>query len=103
MNPPGSMLQRGSPFGLWMLSRQIVGRPAPASFCVALRPQPIDATTSLQPLIDFGLALEALDVAKFGARIVSFDLPLVFGDALVFEFDSGFAHAVLLAVFGRRG
>jgi hypothetical protein len=30
-------------------------------------------------------------------------LPLVFGDALVFEFDSGFAHAALMAVFGHRG
>jgi hypothetical protein len=89
--------------GVWMLSRQIIGRPGPASFCVALRPQPIDATTSLQPLIDFGLACKALDVAKLGARIVSLDLPLVFGDALVFEFDSGFADAALMAVFGCRG
>jgi hypothetical protein len=62
-----------------------------------------DIFSSLQPLIDFGLALEALDVAKLGTRIVSFDLPLVFGDALVFEFDSGFAYAPLMAVFGRRG
>ena len=75
----------------------------PASFCVALGPQPIDATTSLQPLIDFGLALKALDVAKLGARIVRLDLPLVLGDALVFEFDSGFAHAAVMAAFVRRG
>jgi hypothetical protein len=71
-----------------------------ASFRVPLRPQPIDATASLQPLVDFVLALEALDVAKLGARIVSLDLPLVFGDALVFEFDSGFAHAAPMASFG---
>jgi hypothetical protein len=67
----------------------------PASFCVALRSQPINTTVSLKPFIDFGLALEALDVAKLGARIVSLDLPLVLSDALVFEFDSGFAHAAL--------
>jgi hypothetical protein len=30
-------------------------------------------------------------------------LPLVFGDALVFEFDSGFAHAALMTVFDPRG
>jgi hypothetical protein len=75
---------------------------AHASFCVALRPQPINATTSLQPIIDFGLALKALDVAKLGAGIVSFDLPLVIGDAVVFEFDSGFAHVAVIAVFGWR-
>jgi hypothetical protein len=69
--------------------------------CVALRPQPINATASLQPLVDFGLALKALDVA-LGARIVSLDLPLVLGDALVFEFDSGFAHAAVMAAFGWR-
>jgi hypothetical protein len=74
----------------------------PASFCIALRSQPIDATASVQPLVDFGLALEAFDVAKLHAGIVSLDLPLVLGDALVFEFDSGFAHATVMAVFGRR-
>jgi hypothetical protein len=57
----------------------------------------------LQPIIDFGLALEALDVTKLGARIVSLDLPLILGDALVFEFDSGFAHAAVMPAFGRRG
>jgi hypothetical protein len=77
--------------------------PCPASLCVALRPQPIDATASLQPLIDFGLALEALDVANLGARIVSLDLPIVLGNALVFEFDLGFAHTAVIAAFGRRG
>ena len=75
-------------------------RRAITSFCVALRPQPIDATSSLKPLVGFGLALEALDVAKLGARIVSLDLPLVLGDALVFEFDSGFAHAAVMPAFG---
>jgi hypothetical protein len=30
-------------------------------------------------------------------------LPLVLGDALVFEFDSGSAHADVMAAFGRRG
>jgi hypothetical protein len=74
----------------------------PPSFCVALRPQPIDATASLQPLVDFRFALKALDVANLGTRIVGLDLPLTLGDALVFEFDSGFAHAAVMAVFGRR-
>jgi hypothetical protein len=58
--------------------------------------------TSLQPFVDLGLALEALDLTNFGAGIVSFDLPLVLGDAVVFEFDSGFAHAAVMAAFGRR-
>jgi hypothetical protein len=57
----------------------------------------------VQPVIDFSLALEALDVTKIGARIVSLDLPLVLGDALVFEFDSGFAHAAVMATFSWRG
>jgi hypothetical protein len=51
----------------------------------------------------FRLALKALDVAKLDARIVSLDLPLVFGDALVFKFDSGFAHAAFMTVLDRRG
>jgi hypothetical protein len=76
---------------------------APASFRIALRPQPINATASVQPVIDVSLALEALDVTKIGARIVSLDLPLVLGDALVFEFDSGFAHAAVMATFSWRG
>jgi hypothetical protein len=75
----------------------------PASFGVPLRPKPINAMASLQPIIDLGLALKALDVAKLGARIVSLDLPLVLGEALVFEIDSGFAHAAVVAAFGRRG
>jgi hypothetical protein len=84
------------------LSRAALAIP-PASFCVPLRPQPVNATASLQPIIDLGLAFKALDVAKLGARIVSLDLPLVLGDALVFEIDSGFAHAAVMAAFGRRG
>src|SRR3984885_13499515 len=76
---------------------------APASFRIALRPQPINATASVQPVIDFSLALEALDVTKVGAGIVSLDLPLVLGDALVFEFDSGFAHAAVMAAFRWHG
>jgi hypothetical protein len=34
-------------------------------------------------------------------RFRCLDLPIVLGDALVFEFDSGFAQAALMAVFGR--
>jgi hypothetical protein len=71
--------------------------------CIILRSSPINATAPLQPLVRFGLALKAFDVAKLGARIVSFDLPLVLGDALVFEFDYGFAHAAVMAAFGWRG
>jgi hypothetical protein len=67
----------------------LIDRAYPASFRVALRPQPIDATASLQPLVGVGLAFKALDVANFSTRIVSLDLPLILGDALVFEFDSG--------------
>ena len=77
-------------------------RRAITSFCVALRPQPNNTAASLQPLIDFRLAFEALDVAKLSAGIVSLDLPLAFGDALIFEFDSWFAHATVIAAFDRR-
>jgi hypothetical protein len=51
-----SYLQAPAPSALWAAA-------PPASFCVALRPQPINATASLQPIIDFGLAFKALDVA----------------------------------------
>ncbi len=75
----------------------------PASFGISLRSQPINATASLQPIIYLRLAPKALNVAELGARIVSLNLPLVVGDALVFEFDAGFAHVAVMAAFGRRG
>jgi hypothetical protein len=62
----------------------------------------LDRQARLRPLSDFGVALEAFDVAKLSAGIVSLDLPLVLGDALLFEFDSSFAHVAVVAVFGRR-
>jgi hypothetical protein len=55
------------------------------SFRVALRSQPLYAPASLQPVIDFGFALEPFDVPNFGAGVVSLDLPIVFCDALWLE------------------
>jgi hypothetical protein len=85
------------------LSRRHEPRAPDASFRVTLGPQPIDTATSLQPFVDFGLALEAFDVAKLAVGTVSLDLPLALGDALVFEFDSGLAHAAVMPAFGWRG
>jgi len=62
------------------------------SLRVALRPQPIDAAGSLQPFVDVGFALEPFDIPGFDARIFSEDLPILLGDALHFEGDSGFGH-----------
>ncbi len=50
-----------------------------------MRPQPIYASASLEPVIDFGFALEPFDVPNFGAGVVSLDLPVVFCDALRLE------------------
>ncbi|HWY88019.1 MAG TPA: hypothetical protein VNX28_14905, partial [Gemmataceae bacterium] len=60
---------------------------AAQSFRVALRPQPVYAPTSLQPLVNFSLALESLDALNFGTGAMSLDLPVALCDALVFEDD----------------
>ncbi len=62
---------------------------ADRSFCVALRPQPIDALASQQSFIDISFALEALDVPKFGTGVVGLDLPVALSDAVEFENDLG--------------
>ena len=46
----------------------------------------------MQPFVDFGFALEPFDIPGFDARIFSEDLPIILGDALHFEGDSGFGH-----------
>jgi hypothetical protein len=51
---------------------------------------------SLQPLVNFSLALKTLDVPNLGCRVVSLDLPVVLCDALVFEIDARFAHGAFL-------
>jgi len=66
----------------------------PYSLRVPLRSQPIDAAGSLQPFVDVGFALEPFDIPGFDARIFSEDLPILLGDALHFEGDSGFAHTI---------
>src|SRR5208282_1999607 len=68
------------------------GRPGARSFRVALRSQPIDTAGSLQPLVGLGFALEPLDVADIGPRIMGLNLPVVLGDALVLEGNARFAH-----------
>ena len=54
----------------------------------------------MQPFVDFGFALEPLDISRFGARIFSKDLPIILGDPLHFEGDSGFAHGADYAPSG---
>jgi hypothetical protein len=46
----------------------------------------------LQPLIDLGLALKALDVPNLGPCIMRFDVPIAFGNPLHFENDTLFSH-----------
>jgi hypothetical protein len=47
----------------------------------------------LQPLINFNFALKPLNVPNFGSGVVSLDLPVALGKALVFEDDPRrFAH-----------
>ena len=46
----------------------------------------------MQPFVDFGFALESFDIPGFDAGIFGEDLPIVLGDALHFEGDSGFGH-----------
>src|ERR1700722_13521447 len=72
----------------------------PWSLRVALRPQPVDAAGSLQPFVNFGLALEPLDIARFGSGIFGEDLPIILGDPLHFEGDSGFCHTIDYAPSG---
>jgi hypothetical protein len=72
----------------------------PGSFRVALGSQPVDAAGALQPFVDLGFALESLDISWFGARIFREDLPIVLGDPLHFEGDSGFAHGIDYAPSG---
>src|SRR5271156_58154 len=61
-------------------------------FGVTLRPQPVDAAGTVQPLIDLGFALQPCDVASFGARILGDDLPIALRYALHFESDFEFCH-----------
>ena len=70
------------------------------SLRVALRSQPVDAAGSLQPFVDFGFALEPFDIPGLDARIFSEDLPIILGDALHFEGDSGFGHGIDYAPSG---
>jgi len=66
-----------------------------------LRSQPVDAAASIQPRVDLGFALEALDLARFKIRAGGDDLPVVLGNPLHFESDSGrFCHAGIMPVFG---
>jgi hypothetical protein len=76
---------------------------AAQSFRVTLRPQPVYAPTSLQPLVNFSFALKPLDAQNFGTGAMSFDLPLALCDALVFEddprrFTHGHQYAVVRVV-----
>jgi hypothetical protein len=73
---------------------------APRSLRVALGSQPVDAAGSLQPLVNLGFALEPLDVSRFGSRIFGEDLPIILGDPLHFEGDSGFGHVIDYAPSG---
>jgi hypothetical protein len=65
------------------------------------RPQPIDATASLQPLVDFGLAFESLDVAKLGARLISLECHSLSAMRLYLNSTWGLLMG-LMVVFGRR-
>jgi hypothetical protein len=63
------------------------------SLRVTLRSQPIDAAAALQPLVDFGFALEPFDVSRLGAGILGDDLPIALGYPLHFEGDTNLCHA----------
>jgi hypothetical protein len=92
------------------------GRPGPEPVCsvkgaqsfrVALRPQPVYASTSLQPLVNFSFALKSLDVLNFGTGAMSLDLPVALCDALVFKddprrFTHGHQYAVVRVRAARR-
>jgi hypothetical protein len=70
------------------------------SFCVALRPQPIDATAAIKPFVNFRLALKAPDVPNFSPGIVGFDMPLALCDTVEFEGDPRFAHKPIMPISG---
>jgi hypothetical protein len=73
------------------------------SFRVALRSEPIDAPASLQPLINFSLALKRFDVPNFDSGVVSLDLPVVFCNSVVLEGNPRrFAHGGQYGVLWRR-
>src|ERR1700731_191498 len=73
------------------------------SFRVALRSQPIYASASLQPLINFSFALKPLDVPNFDSGVVSLDLPVTLCNAFVFEDNPrSFAHGHQYAVVRNR-
>ena len=55
---------------------------------------------SRQPLVNLGLGLEPLDVAGFGPRIVSQDLPVALCDPVQLEGDLRLAHASHMVLFG---
>ena len=91
ISPPQRLYSPQQPIIIMIVSKG--RRVATRSLRVALRSQPVDAAGSLQPFVDVGFALEALDISGFGSRIFSEDLPIVLGDPLHFEGDSGFAHS----------
>src|SRR3984957_15025874 len=67
-------------------------RSGPRSLRVALGSQPVDAAGSLQPFVDFGFALEPLDISRLGSGIFGKNLPIILCYPLHFEGDSGFGH-----------
>ncbi len=70
---------------------------------VALRSQPIDAAGPLKPFVNFGFALEALDISRLGAGILGDDLPIALGDPLHFERHTNLSHACRYARSGQTG
>src|ERR1700722_6087755 len=68
--------------------------PRRCSFRVALGPQPPDLAVAVEPLIDLGFGLEAVDVSDLDAGAVRLDLPVALGDPLQLEDDSRrFSHS----------
>jgi hypothetical protein len=82
------LFRRRGPIG----SGEVSGAFAAWSFRIALRSEPVYAARPLEPLIDFGFALETLDVANLGPRKVRLNLPIALGDPLHFENDARFCH-----------
>lgn len=66
-----------------------------ALFGVALGTQPVDAAPSIQPLINFGFALETLDDPVINTRKLGQDLPVIVGNSKHLERHSLLCHAVL--------
>jgi hypothetical protein len=54
----------------------------------------------LQPLIDLGLALKAIDVPNLGPWIMGFDLPIAFSDPFHFKNDALLSHEAEYQPFG---